>query len=108
MNTLPARHAIRPFPLGVRIALAKAVAYGIACEHSIEAQPKDELPERLWNAIFVDELLSLTGVWALNTLSEDLQLSIISEAAHTAMVCPNCLRNALCNIGSDDGVADVD
>ena len=90
-------------PLSVRVGLAQAWLTAVASEMSLSDQPKDNLHEALWSINFITEDLADVGTDAFCTLSVDLGYSLISAAASTALICPDCLANA---IGWDDGDSD--
>jgi hypothetical protein len=79
-------------PPQVRVALARAWVLALACEYSLQSQPKDNLPEGLWANDFITEDLVDVGIDALLSLGDDLIDLIIEESANAALVCGGCLR----------------
>ena len=82
-------------PLSVRIGLAQSWLTAVASELSLSGQPKDNLDEALWSIDFITDDLADVGTDAFRTLSLDLGYSLISAAASTALICPDCLANAI-------------
>ena len=78
-------------PLSVRTSLARTWLLAVACERSLNGQPRDNLDHRLWSIDLIEEDLADVGRDALDGLDGDLQFQLVTESADAAMVCPNCL-----------------
>lgn len=90
-------------PLRVRAALARAWVMTLAIERGLNDQPRDNIDSRLWTIDLITDDMADIGRDALDTLDADLAITIVNEAADAAMVCGNCLAQAIWPV---DGEAD--
>jgi hypothetical protein len=78
-------------PLSVRVSLARAWLLAVACERSLNGQPRDCLNYALWEIDFVTEDLVDVGRDAFENLDGDLQIQLVTTTADEAMICTSCL-----------------
>ena len=82
-------------PLSVRVSLARAWLLAMACERSLNGQPRDNLNYGLWSIDFITEDLVDVGRDALEGLDNDLQTQLVTESADAAMICDSCLAQLI-------------
>lgn len=88
-------------PLQIRASMARHWLMGIALEKSLEQQPKDELPEQLWEPQdLITEDMADIGLDAFMTLDYDLGQMLIQEVADACWICSGCLGRAI--FGTED------
>jgi len=85
----------KDLPLTVVESLAQAWVTAIACERSLAGQPKDNLPESLWQNDFITPDLADAGSDAFFSLSPDLGYSLVFKTANQALICPECLTRII-------------
>lgn len=78
-------------PLSVRVSLARTWLLALACERSLNGQPRDNVDYRLWSINLLTEDLADAGRDAFQCLDGDLQIQLVTESADAAMICPTCL-----------------
>ena len=78
-------------PLSVRVSLARAWLLAMACERSLNGQPRDNLNYGLCSIDFITEDLVDVGRDDLEGLDNDLQTQLVTTTADEAMICTSCL-----------------
>jgi len=73
-------------PVTVRVALARAWVLAIACERSLNGQPRDCISQALWSVDFSTPDLADAGRSALTSLSPDHASQVVVDSAAMAMV----------------------
>lgn len=89
----PRQSITTELPVSVRVALARAWVLALACERSLNGQPRDCVSQRLWSIDFITEDLADAGRSALVSLSVDHAAQIVKESADIALVpCRDLLK----------------
>ena len=94
-DTTSTKSITEELPLSVRAGLARSWVLALACDYSLSSQPKDNLPEQLWQISLLAEDLADLGSDAFFTLSDDIAELLIEESANAAMVCSSCLAQLI-------------
>lgn len=80
-------------PLCVRKSLAEMWILSVACERSLNGQPRDNIDHRLWQIDFISEDAADVGFDAFSTLDYDLAYWLIQQAADQTLICVDCLAS---------------
>lgn len=85
-------------PLLVKTALARAWLTTAALEIGMAAQPRDSVPEALWNSSLATPGLAEAGQQALANLPLEMQIVLVHEAAVLTGIDPGMFTAAFAGL----------
>jgi len=100
----PSKPITADLPLTVRKSLAQSWILAVACERSLNGQPRDNLDHRLWTIDFITEDQADIGFDAFAGLDYDLAYSLIQQAADQTLVGVACLATLIWGEGEEEVV----